>query len=108
MNDDTLPEIPKVLRLGGFDYKVVVDDNRTLLVDGRWGVTDANALTITLDSGAQRERQRETLLHEVLHGANYTLPPDDQADERQVRTLALGLFTAIRDNPGFWEFIGKE
>ena len=103
-----MPEMGSVLRIGGFDYKIRLDEDRKLLQNNQWGETDSNNLTMTLDSEAPLQRQRETLLHEALHAASGILPPEDQLNERQVRSLAIQLFQAIRDNPWFWRFVGEE
>ena len=101
-------ERPTTLRIGGLDYKVRFDCDRALMEESNYGHTSPSKLEIRIDSGGSMQRQRETLLHEAIHAANFMLPPDDQADERQVKAIALGLFQAIRSSPEFWAFVGDE
>lgn len=99
---------PQQLRIYGFDYTIDWNASRELMADGNWGQTDSFSNTIKVDGQASLQRQRETLLHEVLHAASYVLTSDNQPSEAQIKALAIGLFQTIRDTPDFWSFISEE
>jgi hypothetical protein len=65
--------------------------------DGHYGDCNHRQLTIRIDSGADPERQAQTLMHEALEAIN------DQYHVKlghdQIEQLEGALFALLRDNP---------
>lgn len=88
------------VRLGHLDFTVVEMDN--LNSKESYGLYIAEMQQIQLCRSMSRQRHCEVLLHEILHGIvdvwNLAHLLGDK-EEPVVRGLAMGLATAIRDNP---------
>lgn len=57
--------------------------------------------TIELDSELSFDMQRQTLLHEILHGILTHSGRHDEVSEGAIDAIAYGMFGVIRDNPEF-------
>lgn len=96
------------VRLGHLDFTVVEMDS--LNSKDSYGLYVAELQQIQLCKGMSRQRHAEVLLHEILHGVvdfqnlAYILKENE---EPVVRGLAIGLATAMRDNPKVFEEIVK-
>ena len=88
------------VRLGHLDFIVVEMDS--LNSKDSYGLYVAELQQIQLCKGMSRQRHGEVLLHEILHGIvdvqNLAYLLKD-TEEPVVRGMAIGLATAIRDNP---------
>ena len=58
---------------------------------------------IKVKAGQHPETLRETLLHELIHAIEEQLGLDMK--ERQVHSLAIGLFQVLRENPALVRFV---
>ena len=82
----TVTDLPKQVRVGGFVWKVDSSPKATLqlAVDGHYGETVLEQLTIKVRGDIAPELQRETLLHEMIHAAILQTPlaewPSDQQE----------------------------
>jgi len=98
--------IPKKVRIGGIDYKVIFKDNP--LSDGGkscYGLFDSEGCKIELNSdvGFPHERMCLTFLHEILHGVMFNTGEEFEDEEKLVRVLSRGLYQVIQDNPRIFE-----
>jgi hypothetical protein len=62
-----------------------------------WGRICCMKQIIYLRDGSGPDQARETLLHECLHGLDYSMSLG--LEEGQVHALAAGLYGLLRDNP---------
>ena len=95
--------IPKIVRIGSMDYKIIVS-NEIILGDNKacFGDVDLRKKVIRINNELQGvQGQEETLLHEIFHGIseerNFLYEKND--DETITEELARGLHQLIRDNP---------
>jgi len=95
---------PERVRIGALEYGVEWDDPE----DGdRYGECDIVAQVIRVSGKIPGDRQREGLLHEVLHAvADRYLA--DEIDERVVRQLAAGLLDWMVANLDAMRWIVEE
>lgn len=93
-------EWPKTIRVGAFDWKIVVvpPDRHTM---GRryTGVTDTHTLTIEIAGHLDMQRAVETFMHELLH-AIFVQQQYPGGEEATVCVLSPALINLWRDNPG--------
>jgi hypothetical protein len=54
---------------------------------------------IRLSADDDRQRQHQTLWHEILHGILHGAGIRDDHDEQQIEALAHGIIQVLRDNP---------
>lgn len=92
---------PRTVRVIGktfaIEYVDKVDDEDSA------GEHRRDAQLIKVRVGQHPETLRETLLHEVIHAVEEQL--DLGMKERQVHSLAIGLFQVLRENRDLVEFI---
>jgi len=58
---------------------------------------------IRIADGIGPDKERETLLHEVLHGISILMA--SELDERQIRTISNGLYAVLQENPQLVRFL---
>ena len=98
---DVLMEAPKRIKILGKTFKVVernFEDSPEAA--GLTYVTDQELHYRTDD---HFEAQRDTLLHEVIHGVELQLGLE--LTEQQVTSLAAGLLGVLRDNKHFTRWL---
>lgn len=62
-----------------------------------FGQCDSTKCVINVDPNCHRDQQRDTLIHEVMHGIDHEM--DTGMREKQVRLLATGWYHFMRANP---------
>ena len=72
---------------------------------GNFGLADLNRYEILIDDSLSCERERNTLLHEILHHAEYGSQLN--LTERQVTVLANVLIAIFKDNEQLVDYIFK-
>lgn len=90
--------IPDQITINGVPFKVEQIEDLTLEGKPHFGVYDPRNFRIQVDAALPSERQRVTLLHEVLHAV-----ADDrnlELGEHTVDQLAKGLYAVLASNPG--------
>ena len=102
----------KEIQIGNLSYEVIYEKNLTLKYTGTddinkdddgakaYGLISYESQTIKVDSGITPERERITLVHEVLHGLDEHYPYLD-FDEMKTDTLASILVEFVDNNPFF-------
>ena len=100
-------KIPERVKVGGFWYSIEGASeflsSRALL-----GESKNDALTITLDDTAALSVIKETLLHELVHVADFYLPNNVDLTELQIMIVARVLFQVFTENPEVRKFIFEE
>lgn len=102
--------MPTSVRVGPFDLCIMKESTR-VRDNSNFGETRFDRLEIAIDPQWPRLRQRETLLHEILHCVMLTYFPrqkNEELMEAYIRNGAIGLFQVLRDNPEVADFICKE
>lgn len=94
--------LPNRVRIVGFDFDVVTEDSDDFTRE-YMGQLEPARLRIRVGAHLGPLQQRETLLHEVLHGVDMAVGAD--LTEQQISTISRGLFAVIRDNPDFATFL---
>lgn len=70
------------------------------------GSTNHPNLLMVIQEDQLPIEEADTLLHEVIHGIEYTM--DLKLSEHQIRALATGLLGVLRDNPVFAKYIVED
>jgi hypothetical protein len=78
-------ELPKKVRIGSFVWTVETSPKTTLALalDGHYGDTNLETLTIRVRGDIHPELARETLFHEMIHAALLQTPLADWPSEQQ-------------------------
>ena len=99
-----------VIKVFHLNFDILFEPNAVLDGEACKGYISYKEQKIVIDSTITKEKQKETLLHEILHaitaflGYSDDLPKDN---ETMVMTLANGLATVFRDNPHLIEYLQK-
>lgn len=106
-------KIPEQVRIGGVDYKVDAMPNLRRGSGLLYGEISFDECCIHLSQtdGAGSERQKITLLHEILHGIlwHYWSGEEIEQEEELVTALSKGLFQVLKDNEeSLFEETGKK
>lgn len=98
--------LPKTIRIGGFDYDIVVKDELRNDQDVRLsGNIDCEALEIRVSSEITERFKPLVIWHEVIHGILQHAGISEHS-EQHVELLAYGIMQVLRDNEylrGSWE-----
>lgn len=93
--------LPKRVRIGPFDFKIVLWSPAESHNDGNYGCFSSQLATIHMCAiFPTPQKAVDTFLHECLHAIYWAYdihPTDDQ--EREVSMYATGLTALFRDNP---------
>ena len=83
------------VKIGGIVYPIeIVNDFQG--ETGDWGQTNFKKSKITIDSNLDKQRENQTLVHEIVHGLFYEAGIED--DEDKVNRLGLVLHQVLTDN----------
>jgi hypothetical protein len=65
-------EIPKIIKIGGFDYSVVISPERDKILkyNHNWGECSEEERLISIRSDYLSQQMSETFIHEILHAIN--------------------------------------
>ena len=108
MSDRTRPLRSRFM---GHDYRVVWCKPGSIHIEGTncYGVTESHEQRIRMDGGLPPTREREVLIHELIHQiANelgWALAGD--AEEEMADKLGRSLAAHIQDNPTFWRYVTR-
>lgn len=92
------------IKILGIRYPVKFCDLQKQAANGNAGGTDTTQCRIFISNIVNSEvHAKSVLLHEVLETINYRLELD--LKHNQITQLEAGLFSVLRDNPKFVEFI---
>lgn len=94
--------IPNKVTIGYKEFKVNLIDSH--VVDGSkvcYGNIEYDNGNINLSTLYDVEQQKCTFVHECLHGIDEIV--ESELTENQIRLLAKGLYTFIKDNPKIFE-----
>ena len=86
-------KVPKTIKIGGFTYKITLDDERAtkeLDSDGAWGKLYADMRVIHISRAAEGEQFDNTFLHEIIHAINNIYCNKDMG-EKLTTDIANGL-----------------
>ena len=90
-------KIPKRLNIGGFDYEVIVRDNR-VVQDGTSsrGSHSGKLQKIWIDTSPHRQQTESVLIHEILEAINdlYEL----ELEHSRITVLGTTLYQVLKDN----------
>ncbi|MBK5244300.1 MAG: hypothetical protein JJE18_04615 [Eubacteriaceae bacterium] len=92
--------IPKKIKIGWKEYKIEFKKTKRKLIEVanlRYGEIDYDKRIITLNDESDKENQKATLIHEMIHGISdmYKL----NFEENTVEMLGDAVYTLIKDNP---------
>jgi hypothetical protein len=89
------PERPASVRLGGLIYKI---EYETSNLDPRYASRiDFENINIHVFSTIHVDRQKECMLHEVLHGIDHIIGCDDRVKEEENIARSEVLFAFLRE-----------
>jgi hypothetical protein len=99
---------PKYVKILHKWFKITFDPDLTRIADAA-GVCGPDTQDVRIDGQLGRDTERETVLHELMHGIwNLTLLDriytEDQ-EEQVIWSLAPLLLTMLRDNPALVEYL---
>lgn len=87
------------IKIGWKEYDVVLTEPICTLAEDtaeRYGEIDFDNLVININSQVSKEEQKNTLIHEVLHGIENMYGID--LGEDKVDRLSNALYTVLKDN----------
>lgn len=97
---------PKEVRVGPVVYKVVLDHEKLRHEEHRnssfsWGFTDKISGEILLDPDVNTDRQKQSLVHELLHAvADFAATCDQRLSEEDwITRMAPALLDTLQRNP---------
>ena len=104
MNDpiNDLPLALGAVRILGKPYTVTLHPESDL-ENTCYGRVQCHKGRIHLEAGQSHDALRDTLLHECVHAIDYAMKTG--LEERQVSTLATGIYALLKDNPDFAAFL---
>ena len=92
-------KIPKKVKIGAHDYKIIFRDD---LDDENFGVCRPKKLTIFIDEDAAQTQQEETFFHEVLHAiysqVGLAKQWDPEKEEKEVQVLGHAFYQFLKEN----------
>lgn len=100
-----MPAIPSSIRIAGIDFDVTIHHAVTPLDPTNGAAINIATGTIDIDGSVPEWRQRQLLLHELLHGASDLYGSQKPLSEKQVAAMEKGLWSIFKDNPGLAEAI---
>lgn len=73
----------------------------------RYGETDHIAKRIQVESVADHDKQRETLLHEIMHQLCHMteIALEDEVEERVATLLGRAIYGHMNDNRALWKWM---
>ncbi|MBU7455687.1 ImmA/IrrE family metallo-endopeptidase [Leuconostoc fallax] len=93
-------KIPKSIKVGAIDYKIEIthldkNDNGDILL----GQCDYITNTIQINEESSKERQEQTLYHELVHALFFESSNNEfQDNERLVDSVGLMLHQVVKNN----------
>lgn len=97
-------ERPTIVRILGRDYSIDYE-----LDNGDLGSCDTNANEIEIMEGLPPVEERDTVLHEILHGVWALMGIDyPKIEETIVNRLATGLTQVFQDNPELMKYLSSK
>lgn len=75
-------------------------------LDGDCGQYEQLSLKISIADGMAPDEERETMLHEIFHAADWQA--GTKLKEKQVRQLSIVVFELLRANPKLVEYLLKD
>lgn len=100
--------IPKKIKVDHLTYTITLDPGIGDI--GHFGLCNSNDQIIRLYSKMNKERMKETLLHEVLHAIYYSrgmrqVPNESLTEELIVDQIGVGLITVLNNNPELRKYL---
>ena len=93
----------------GHKWEFVFEDDGRMDTDLLWGKTYAHEQRVRIDSTASKSRQRQTVVHELLHAiSTHLLNSDASLTEEQLFGLVAGLDYVFSHNPELMELLGSD
>ena len=98
-------KFPDKLKIGGFEWEVILT---TDISDDDFGTTNFTNQVIRIDSDVPKQKQEETLLHEILHicmwqtGLEHIIKQGDKISEEDIiMGMSMALYLVVKDNKLF-------
>lgn len=92
-------KLPKHVKISGIKYTVVLKKRLEDSGDACWGVTDYPGATIYIRKELSEQKQRQTLMHEMVHAMMHEAGLDDICnDEKIVNPLGNMLDSTLASN----------
>ena len=99
-------DIPKKIKVGPYDYKIVVEGLHWYEQHGKYGDCHDDKRQISIVE-MDDHTTIDTLLHEVLHACYLVMDiKDKDTEETTVTRLGTALTMVFRDNPKLVELLG--
>lgn len=98
---------PEQLKVGYRTYAIAPMPAQAILDDRLAGQHFPHANKIYVTPNVPQREQINTLVHELLHAILSSHGVDFPDEERVVLSLANGLCTLLRDNPGLATWLGQ-
>ena len=93
------------IRVAGLTFSVEPDNER-MFEGGMWGETSHNSQAISYTTLVPKERQQQSVLHELIHAVIEAYGPrDDRSDEAIAKALSGGLYQVLTDSPELRKFL---
>lgn len=94
---------PESVRILGRDFSVTYD-----LDNGNYGRCDQMMCEIEVMDGLPPVEERDTVLHEIMHGVWDKMDiGNHRVEEHVIRKMATGLIQVLQDNPGLAAYLAQ-
>lgn len=101
-------KVPRLIKVGPFYYEVKRWKRMPADNSEAWGMCDRATNVILLSEVPGPQKQREVLLHEVLHaiyGTTGLCSKDNVPEEMVVTDMSPALLQVLRDNPDLVDYL---
>lgn len=92
-------KIPKSVKIGGQNYKIIIKDLNKSECQDNCGYCRTTDNEIYINSSMSQEQQETTLLHEILEALNFNYQLD--LEHNKIQTLEATLYQVLKDNKLF-------
>ena len=89
-------KIPKTIKIGGFNYQVILKDRYKEDGSTDLGTHSVHQLKIWIDREMVQQQQEETLLHEIIEAINDH--NDLKLEHNQISGISNNIYQVLKDN----------
>lgn len=99
-----MSSVPESVVVGPYTYKVGIGQTYS-----QWGMVNHTEQKVLVDEAVTVERQRVTLMHELLHCCTELMHiTDESSEEATVSALAPALVQVLRENPDLVAYLTSQ
>ena len=92
--------LPDKVKIGGIDYDIslIGPDNKQLEDGECWGIIDHENCEILISKELKKDKQKEILVHEILHGIVDFVELEEEISDDYISRLSKIFYQVLKDN----------